>query len=353
MLSVGVMLVSAFSVTFALIPVIMDIARLKRLFDEPLEYRKIHFTKTPNLGGIAIYTALLLGAAILIKPAQLSYFNVFVAASFIIAIVGIKDDLVGISPAKKFIAQITAATIMAYLGDVRITNFYGFLGVHQPAMPLSIVITVLVIVFICNALNLIDGIDGLAGGIGLVASITYAVCFYKMDSMGECMLSVGVAGALIGFLRYNVSPPVKIFMGDCGSLLIGFVLAVISIRFIELNKLSLANQHPLFSASPAIAIGILIIPFYDALRVFFLRIMLGRSPFSADKNHLHHRLVVYLRLTHIQASLVLVSVNILFIASAFSFQHIGNTQLILFIFLASISLNLALAGVKKGTHVFN
>ncbi len=346
MLSLGMMLVFAFVVTVALIPVIINVSRIKRLFDEPLEYRKVHFTKTPNLGGIAIFTGLLLGVTLLIKSTQLPYLNYFVAASFIIAIVGVKDDLVGIAPAKKFNAQIAAALIMSVIGDIRITDFHGFLGIHELAFPLSIIITCLTIMFICNAMNLLDGIDSLAGGIGLVASITYALCFYRMGSMGECMLAVGIAGAIAGFLCYNVSPA-KIFMGDCGSLIIGFVLSIISIRFIELNKISPANPHPLYFATPAIAISILIIPLYDALRVFSLRIIYGRSPFVADQNHLHHRLVVFLKLTHMQGSMLLIFVNIIFIVSAFSLQKIGNTQLVLFTFLLAICLNIILWRIKK------
>lgn len=346
MLSIVVMLVSTFAVAFGLIPVIIDVSKLKRLFDEPLEYRKIHFTKTPNLGGVAIFTAILLGTAVLINPAQLTYLTVFIAASFIIAIVGVKDDLVGIAPGKKLSAQIAAALIMAWFGNIRITSFHGFLGINELILPVSLFVTVLVIVFISNALNLLDGIDCLAGGIGLVASITYAFCFYQMGDMGDCLLAVATAGALTGFLYYNISPA-KIFMGDSGSLLIGFILAIISIRFIELNKLTVSNPYPIFSATPAIAISILIIPFYDTLRVFFLRIMNRKSPFSADKNHLHHWLVVSLNLSHIQASLLLVVTNIAIMFFAFYFQQIGSTKLVSLLLVTVASLNILIWKVKK------
>ena len=346
MLSVLSMLFFTFLVTYLLIPVLIDVSKIKHLFDENLESRKIHIQRTPNLGGIAIYTSLLLGSGILIKASLLPWFNYFIAGSFIIALIGVKDDLVGLDPAKKIIAQIAAAFLMAYSADIRITSFYGFAGIYELPLWLSIAFTMLVSIFLYNAMNLLDGIDCLAAGVGMMACFTYAVCFYIMGSMGECLLALGLGGALLAFLFYNYSPA-KIFMGDSGSLTIGFILAILSVRFIELNKTgSTALLATRFHSAPAIAIGILIIPVYDTLRVFFLRIWLKRSPFKADNNHLHHRLV-YLKFTHIQSSLILVLINLVSIIMVFVLQKAGNTSLISGLLLLAFCTNIVLWTLKS------
>jgi UDP-GlcNAc:undecaprenyl-phosphate GlcNAc-1-phosphate transferase len=125
---------------------------------------------------------------------------------------------------------------MAFLGDIRLTSFHGVFGVGEISYPLSILITILINIFIYNAINLIDGIDGLAGSLGLLGCITFAICFYLMNSPGDCLLALAFTGALIGFLYYNISPA-KTFMGDTGSLLVGFMLSMFCLRFVELNKL--------------------------------------------------------------------------------------------------------------------
>ncbi len=349
MLLLGLMLAFCFVITFALIPVLIDVSKIKRLFDEPLEYRKVHFSKIPNLGGVALFTAILLGTCLFVKPGDLNYLNAFIASAFIIAIIGVKDDLVGIAPDKKFFAQIIIAFVMIYFGNVRITSFHGFVGINELSLPFSVIITGLVIVFITNALNLIDGIDGLAGGIGLTASIIYAICFYRIGSIGECVLSVGMAGSLLAFLYYNVSPA-KIFMGDCGSLLLGFILSILSIRFMELNSIIPPGADTLpFFASPAIAISILGLPIYDTLRLFSLRIIKLKSPFAADNNHLHHWLIVSFRFTHIQASRILVALNLLLAISAFFFSYLGSTKLILLVLAEVATFNIVLWRLKKMT----
>lgn len=313
---------------------VIAVAREKHLFDEPSEERKIHIYKTPNLGGVGIYCAFLFAVALVIPTKTLPYFHSFVAASLIIFAIGLKDDLVGLGPTKKFLAQIAAAGIMAFLGDIRITSFYGLFGVGEITYPLSILITILINIFIYNALNLIDGVDGLAGLLGLLASLTYAVCFYLSGDWGECLLAIAFAGALIGFLYYNVTPA-KTFMGDTGSLFTGFMLSFFCIRFVELNN---NNITPLFKAAPAIAFASIIIPVVDTVRVFMFRALRGKSPFVADSNHLHHRFL-NMGFSHTQTTLILTATNAAFIGSAIVLQGIGNAQLISFLVFLSIIIN--------------
>ena len=337
----GILFLTALLGTMICIRSVISVAREKHLFDEPSEERKIHIYKTPNLGGVGIYCAFLFAAALVIPANTLPYFNSFVAASLIIFAIGLKDDLVGLGPTKKFLAQIAAAGIIAFLGDIRLTSFHGLFGIGDISYPLSILITILINIFIYNALNLIDGIDGLAGGLGLLASITYAICFYLTGNMGDCLLAVAFSGTLIGFLYYNISPA-KTFMGDTGSLFTGFMLSVFCIRFIEVNK----APHSFFSAAPAIAFATIIIPVVDTVRVFMLRVLRGRSPFLADSNHLHHRFL-NLGFSHMQTTAILLAGNSLFIAAGFLLQSIGNAQLISFLIFLAIMINFFFWNLSK------
>ena len=173
-----------------------------------------------------------------------------------------------------------------------------------------------------NAFNLIDGVNCLAGSIALMANIVFALCFWKMQHLGFMLLSTSISGALIGFLYYNKTPA-KIFMGDTGSLTLGLIIAVFSINFIEYNNaLTIFNNRPVFLSAPVIVLGLLIIPIFDALRVFTLRIISNKSPFNADRNHIHHRLLD-LNFSHLQVTGILSIVNIIFIVIVFSLNNLG------------------------------
>ncbi len=330
--------------TLVTIRSIIAVARIKHLFDEPSEERKIHVYRTPNLGGVGMYCTFIFSTALIIPNNYLPYFNSFVAASMIIFAIGLKDDLVGLGPTKKFLAQIFAALILSYLGNIRITSFYGLFGVQEISYPLSILITVLVNIFIYNEINLIDGIDGLAGGIGLLSTVTYAICFYVMGYKGDFLLAIGFASVLIGFLYFNISPA-KTFMGDTGSLFTGFMLALFSIRFMELNKLN-HSLPTIVKTAPAITLSILIIPVFDTIRVFLLRVLRGRSPFAADSNHVHHRFL-NMGFSHMQATGILLFTNLLFIIVSFLLQEIGNAQLISFIIFSAIIVNFFFWNLSK------
>eukprot|EP00611_Tribonema_gayanum_P027673 TRINITY_DN6913_c0_g2_i2.p1 TRINITY_DN6913_c0_g2~~TRINITY_DN6913_c0_g2_i2.p1 ORF type:complete len:370 (-),score=-64.98 TRINITY_DN6913_c0_g2_i2:317-1426(-) len=310
---------------------IISIARSKHLFDEPSEVRKIHISRTPNLGGVGMYCTFIFSVALIIPNNLVQYFNSFIAGSMIIFSIGLKDDLIGLGATKKFIAQIFAALIMAYIGDVRISSLHGIFGIYEIAYPLSILLTVFINIFIYNSFNLIDGVDGLAGSLGLVGSLTFAICFYLTGAMGDFLLCIGFAAVLIGFLYYNISPA-KTFMGDTGSLFTGFMLALFSIRFIEVAPKSGNN---FFFAPIGISLAILIIPIFDTIRVFIFRIIRGKSPFLADSNHLHHRFL-HMGFTHIQTTLIISGTTLCFIVCSFLFQKIGNTQSLIFLIILSI-----------------
>ena len=322
----------AFLITFYAIPIIIQVARDKKLFDEPDE-RKVHKIVIPTLGGLGIFAGFIL-ATLLGTPAvhgasrELQY---FAAAALVIFFLGIKDDILILSAAKKFIGQLIAAGIIIKFGGVQLNNMHGLLGITVIPRMASIVLTLFTIIVITNSFNLIDGVDGLAGSLGLLTTFVFGLYFYYIGQLTYAVMAFSLAGSLVGFLIYNFSPA-KIFMGDTGSLLIGLTNSILVIKFINIAS-SPAVKLPLESA-PAIGFAILIVPLFDTLRVFGLRILDRRSPFSPDRTHIHHFLLD-LGFSHRMVTFTCVLINIAFIAMAFFMRGLGTTIVMGFLLLAS------------------
>jgi UDP-N-acetylmuramyl pentapeptide phosphotransferase/UDP-N-acetylglucosamine-1-phosphate transferase len=324
--------VTAFVIVHFVIPSIIKIAEIKHLYDSPGE-RKSHDTAVPNLGGIAIFGAFLIAYCLfghLSAAAELQY---IIAALCLVFMLGAKDDIVELSHNKKFIGQFIAALIITYFADVRLTSMYGVLGISELPYWVSLLFSTITIVFIINAFNLIDGINWLASGVTLIIAVSFGIWFFIHGYHEYAIMSAATSGAILSFMRYNYTPA-KIFMGDSGSLSIGLISAVLAIVFIEKSHLVVYSSASLpfhIISGPAFAISVLIIPIFDTLRAFSLRILKGNSPFVADRNHIHHRLID-LGFTHIQSSLILMSTNIAFIIITYNLQFIRNAILIPMIF---------------------
>ncbi|MCU0388267.1 MAG: undecaprenyl/decaprenyl-phosphate alpha-N-acetylglucosaminyl 1-phosphate transferase [Chitinophagaceae bacterium] len=290
----------AFGITFYAIPAIIHAAQEKKLFDYPDE-RKLHRQPVPALGGIGIFsgfvTAFLLTASFTEFPVKFQY---LIAAALVIFFVGLKDDLLNISPFKKFLGQVLAAAIIAFKGGLLLTSMDGFLGVNELPDMASYLLTILTIVVIINAYNLIDGVDGLATGLSLISSSFFAVFFFINDDIAYACMATSLIGALLAFLIFNAQPA-RIFMGDTGSMMLGLLHAMMVIRFI-----GMAESAPIFpvSAAPAVGFAILFVPLFDTLRVFSFRMLRGTSPFTPDRNHIHHILLRF-RFSHTQVALML------------------------------------------------
>jgi len=326
-------------ITLLCIPSILHVARTRHLYDDVGHFRKQHDQGIPRLGGVAIFVSFIITMLIfsmIDKNLPISYLLI---ATIILFIMGIKDDLSGVNSSTKFFIQFIVATILVTVGQIRLTSMYGVLGIYDLPYVVSAVLSILFIMLIINSFNLIDGIDGLAGTTCIIVNGTFAALFIYMKHYELAAISLAIVGAVAGFLPYNISPA-KIFMGDAGSLLIGLISAVMAVNFIELNKITTLNSYVLFSA-PAIALAILIGPIFDTLRVFSLRILKGLSPFTADRNHIHHR-VLRLGFTHMQATLILATINLLSIVMALMLSHLGNLILIIIIFANSILFNWAI-----------
>ena len=315
--------VLSFVITYFAIPVLIRVAELKHLYDEPDE-RKSHKARIPTLGGIGFFAGFVMAAAVCVPTFADSPFQYMVAAFIVIFMVGMKDDIVGLSPLKKLIGQLMASFAVIYLGNLQINSMYGVMGIETLPPYFSLVLTYFTFLVIINAFNLIDGIDGLAGSIGMLVSGVMGTYFLYTGDLLYAVMGFAMSGGLAAFLIYNISPA-RIFMGDTGSLMVGLVNAILVIKFIDVAG-NPAGKLPVNSV-PIVAIAILVMPLFDTLRVFAIRMMHGRSPFSADRNHIHHYLLE-LGLTHRQTTVVMVSVNAGYIVLAFALQNIGSAYLL-------------------------
>ncbi len=314
----------AFGLTYLSIPVIIKIANVKKLFDEPDDNRKIHKSPIPSLGGLGMFIGFAFCLLITLNfTKDAPEFQYYIAAFLVIFFIGIKDDILVISAGKKLVGQLVAASILIFKGGLIISNMQGFLGFTGIDYVYSCILTMFAFVVIMNAFNLIDGVDGLAASIGLLSSLVFATFFFINGNLPYAVLGFGFAGSLLAFLKYNFHPA-KIFMGDTGSLMIGLVNGILAIKFIETARFY--PNHPI-TAAPAVGFGIILLPLMDTLRVFAIRIFKGRSPFTPDRNHIHH-LLLDRGFNHHGVTFTCVAATAIITAISFYFQSLGTTYLI-------------------------
>jgi UDP-GlcNAc:undecaprenyl-phosphate GlcNAc-1-phosphate transferase len=337
---------TAFIVVLLTTPSLIKVAKLKHLVDEPTEERKHHKTSLPTIGGIIIFAATLFSFALWFQSGELTHrgevhrmiqaFNEFkylVAALLILFFIGIKDDIIGTAPAKKLIGHLIVAFILVMMADVRILSMHGLFGLYLLPDWASVGISVFTYIVIVNAFNLIDGVDGLAAGIGFICAAFFGTWFYLVDLPTFSLLSSVLAGSLLGFLVFNFSPA-RIFMGDSGSLVIGAIVSVLAIRMIETNPADIPEMFVGVS-KPVLAMAVLVYPLVDTFRVFFYRAIRGVSPFSADRNHIHHNLLE-LGLSHRVTVLSLYFLNILVVLAAVALAVVSPTMAWVILFVCTV-----------------
>jgi len=311
--------VSALAITWYYIPKVIKVVYKKHLSDRPGNH-KIHKKDTPTLGGIGIFAGFIFGFLIGVNGYMHSV-SYFTAAAMILFFIGLKDDLINMDPWKKLGAEIATALIVAIFTELHFTSFHGFLGIGEVPAWASLLSTVFIIVLVINAVNLIDGIDGLAASVGIIASLFFGTWFFLSDDYGYTVMAAALLGSLIVFLFYNLSNGrMKIFMGDTGSIVIGFTLVVMAIRFNELDAMGRSFRN--LDSTPSISIAVLIVPLFDTLRVIFLRFRNHQSVFTADNRHVHH-MMLQLGHSHRQATLYISIFNIFIIALALLLDGIG------------------------------
>lgn len=323
---INILIVFALCVLFAgvLIPEILLIAYRKNLFDD-VDERKIHKGSIPRLGGIAFEPVMMLSIAIVWGANMALGFtavtecfarhSVLLVTTFcsvqMLYLVGMADDLIGIKYRAKFVVQILCAALLI-CGGCWFTTFSGVLGIGDLSPWFAIPFTTIVIVFLINAINLIDGIDGLASGLSSIACLIYGISFILLEEYTLAIIAFATLGVLVPFFYYNVFGDVKkhskIFMGDTGSLTIGLILSILGI------KLYASPVCDSLTVSPAVlAFSPLIIPCFDVIRVYVIRIREHHSPFLPDKNHIHHKFLAA-GLKPRTAMVSLISISALFCA---------------------------------------
>jgi UDP-GlcNAc:undecaprenyl-phosphate GlcNAc-1-phosphate transferase len=347
-------IVTSFLISFLIIPVIVKYSHQRNIVDVP-GGRKIHKKVTPSMGGIAIFLGFFLSSIIWINSSLWQDIKFLLVPFMIIFFTGLRDDLIPLKPLVKLAGQVTAAAFLLYFLDLRLHSFYGLFGLEEWPIWISYIVTVFTIIVITNAFNLVDGLDGLAGSIASAILLFYGIWYY---SMGDSIFSVfcfSMLGAIIAFLLFNWEPS-EIFMGDTGALVIGMMLAVVTIRFINLN-FGLTNNSPVrFDSTISTAACLIIVPLLDTTRIIILRLSKRQSPFKPDKSHIHHA-IMRLGFSHSKTTFTLVSIQIFFILLALVFKNIGDKILlpivIVLAIIFSITLDRMIINKKKASKSYD
>jgi len=340
-------LLTALGITAFAIPSIIRVSKLKHLFDVPDE-RKHHKESVPTLGGMAIFAGVLFAVTFWTDQVQIVELQYIITSLLILFFIGIKDDLVNLRASKKLVGQILAAVILVHMAGVKLTTFYGMFGIRDLPVWFSYVFSVFTCVVITNAFNLIDGIDGLAGSLGIVGAFTFGLWYHFLGMTQYTILCSALIGSLLGFLWFNKTPA-RIFMGDTGSMLIGFIMALLAIKFIESVRVLPRDHAYKILSVPVFTCTILIIPLFDTLRVFILRMAKGKSPFHPDRNHIHH-ILIDLGMTHLQATASLVMFNVIMIFLIFFLQGVRGELLLVLILVIPAIMTYALGKIRDQRH---
>ncbi|NVN17051.1 undecaprenyl/decaprenyl-phosphate alpha-N-acetylglucosaminyl 1-phosphate transferase [Muricauda sp. HICW] len=304
--------IGSFLLVYLTIPKIIGVVEYKRLMDDPNQ-RSSHSQRTPTLGGVSFFFTLII-ALFFIKNWHEHTEDIFIIPGLtILFIIGLKDDMVVLSPGSKLIAQVVAIAFILVNDSFGIESLNGFLNIYEIPYYLYLVIGGFLMLTIINSYNLIDGIDGLASIVGIVIMVIYTTIFYLSQEYFFALIAITMNACLMAFFGFNISSSKKIFMGDTGSLIVGFIISVLTLKFLALEPTAYGELPFLLENAPLIAISILIVPLFDTARVFAIRLANKRGPFSPDRNHVHHVLIDFWGLSHKQASFIIGCFNIIFV----------------------------------------
>lgn len=314
--------------------------------------RSSHAGTVTPLGGVAIFLGLTLSLICLAPSDGLQSLFYLLGSMIIIFFTGLTDDLVSLRPKYKVFGQVAASAILIIFSRVELIGLHGLLGINLLPPSVSIMFTIFIFVLFINAFNLIDGIDGLASTQAILCSLWYGIIFYNTSNKPMLLLSCAIFGSLLSFLIFNFSKKRKMFMGDTGSMLIGLLLiyqgvSISNLGYFNHNLLD-SNNSLIFACAP------LLLPLIDTSRVFAIRLYRGNSPFSPDRNHIHH-LFSLLGIAHWKISGILGLVTIYAIAFAMLSRSFSVTESFVLILCSTICLlisvvllaKIKIQGVKK------
>ena len=308
--------------TFLLIPRIRNTTLKYGYIDTP-DARSSHQNTVPTFGGIAFYISLILTLFMLQKEYDNAIIITLLVSISILFFTGFKDDLRNSSPKAKLFGQLLAVSLLMLHSEFYISSLHGLFGIYEMPPIIGVPFSVFLFISIINAYNLIDGIDGLASMVGIVAAFSFGVLFYHLDLYFYTGICVALISMLFAYLRFNFSTKKKIFMGDTGSLTIGFVLGILGMRLMTLDFETVSLIGIPRSGILLLVLTILIVPTFDVSRVIFIRLIKKMSISSPDRNHIHH-ILIDAGLTHKKASLLLGFVNIFLVGMMyFSIKLIG------------------------------
>jgi len=311
--------VTIFLVTYILIPKIRNISLTFNLTDTP-GVRSSHATTTPSFGGVAFYVSFIIALFFLQFFFENQVSLTLLVGISVLFFTGVFDDLVNLRAKVKFFGQFLGVALLMSQPDFRIISMHGFLGVNEIPLIASIVGSMFFLLALINAFNLLDGIDGLTAITGIIVASFYSYMFYQLGYFYYLSISITTIATLLAFLRFNFSVKGKIFMGDTGSLTIGLVLGLLTLKLMTADAVY-ASLHFNPKQLPLILVAVLFVPILDTCRVMMIRLLKGVSMFSADRNHIHHIIVDY-GLSHRKASSLIGFVN--FCIGLFMFFVIVN-----------------------------
>tara|TARA_E500000331_G_scaffold182672_1_gene176012 strand:- start:784 stop:1884 length:1101 start_codon:yes stop_codon:yes gene_type:complete len=341
--------------TFLVMPSVIKLAIKKRILAGG-GGRNVHEGFTPNIGGIAIFIGLLLSNLFLLTyyVEQISSVSPFLdvksfdkflsyiiitASCIIMFIVGLSDDLTSLSSRFRFMIQIIVAFCLTYFGNIRIESLSGLFGIHELPYLLSIIFSMIVVIFIINSFNLTDGLDSLATSLGIYILVSFGILFLISNHFYDATLCFAGVSSLFAFWFYN-RPPAKIFMGDSGSLVIGVIIAYSAIKLCNFPIDKSGTINPVF------ILCVIAYPSVDTLRVFIVRILNGKSPFAADRNHIHH-LLVDKNFNHGWAAFFAVMYCVILTSICFVIRDNVTLSFIVMIFLAILFIILPMASFTR------
>ncbi len=330
----------SFLFTVIILPIIISFANSKGIFVKK-SYRKIHKGDVSSLGGIAIFIPVILSVILFSDFINIKEIKYLLVASSLIFVFGLRDDLFDVKPIQKLAGQIITISIVVFLANIRLKSFDGFFGFYELPYWASVFVTFFLMILIINAFNFFDGIDLQASLFSIIVFFTMGIWFYNADQvdMGLVLLSTGAS--IIAFSIYNFSPA-RIIMGDTGAMSIGLILAISMVKFINLNTDYSVNDR--LENEIVVGLSFMAIPIFDAARVSIIRVSRGKSPFKADKNHVHH-LLLKLGWKQNQIAFINASISIFLVLLNLYLQRVISAEvqllinlIILSVFFASIEL---------------
>lgn len=303
-------------------PKILKIAIMKNLVDNP-DARKLQRNPVPVMGGMAVFFGIIIGLCSSLTIFGLSDVFILVSAMLIMLYTGTIDDILNLSPSIRFVIEILIVAWLMYVNEASINSLWGLWGINA-TLPvwISWPLTIFASVGIINAINLIDGVNGLSSGFCFMASVLFAIVFYKTGNITMTIMAVSAAGAIVPFFLHNVfGHTTKMFIGDGGTLVIGTMMSYFVIDILRSDSLCAPLSSQNLGLVP-MTLSILAIPVFDTLRVMSMRIIRGTSPFHPDRTHLHH-IFLELGFSHVGATVSILTLNFLVVASWYLSYKLG------------------------------